>query len=158
MPAPVEVEPPARFRRATRERAQSVGRAGKPLQSPFMAWASKDQLWSHFFGHMRLVSETRLFGFQLLLNAQARRLSASWRRWIMAAEKPEQNGKQRPPPVKLSTLSVVYERGDAAPLLDDPLIHCQAGQQLVLAFVLRNALMDYFGALRRTTNGRGARP
>ena len=62
----------------------------------------------------------------------------------MAAEKPEQNGKQRPPPVKLSTLSVVYERGDAAPLLDDPLIHCQAGQQLVLAFVLRNALMDYF--------------
>jgi hypothetical protein len=76
----------------------------------------------------------------------------------MAAEKPEQNGKQRPPPVKLSTLSVVYERGDAAPLLDDPLIHCQAGQQLVLAFVLRNALMDYFGALRRKTNGRGARP
>ena len=62
----------------------------------------------------------------------------------MAAEKPEQNGKQRPPPVKLSTFSVVYERGDAAPLLDDPLIHCQAGQQLVLAFVSRNALMDYF--------------
>jgi len=48
-----------------------------------------------FFGHMRLVSETRLFGFQFLLNAQARRLSASWRRWIMAAEKPEQNGKQK---------------------------------------------------------------
>jgi len=63
---------------------------------------------------------------------------------MMAAEKPEQNGKQRPPPVKLSTFSVVYERGDAAPLLDDPLIHCQADQQLVLAFVSRNALMDYF--------------
>ena len=62
----------------------------------------------------------------------------------MAAEKPEQNGKQRPPPVKLSTFSVVSERPDAAPLLDDPLIHCQAGQQLVLAFVSRNALMDYF--------------
>ena len=62
----------------------------------------------------------------------------------MAAEKPEQNGKQRPPPVKLSTFSVVYERGDAAPLLDDPLIHCQAGQQLVLAYVSRTALMDYF--------------
>lgn len=62
----------------------------------------------------------------------------------MAAEKPEQNGKQRPPPVKLSTFSVVYERGDSAPLLDDPLIHCKAGQQLVLAFVSRNALMDYF--------------
>jgi hypothetical protein len=28
--------------------------------------------------------------------------------------------------------------------LDDPLIHCQAGQQFVLAYVSRNALVDYF--------------
>jgi hypothetical protein len=62
----------------------------------------------------------------------------------MAPKKPEQNGKQRPPPMKLSMFSVLHERGDAAPLLDDPLIHCQAGQQLVLAYVSRNALMDYF--------------
>ena len=46
--------------------------------------------------------------------------------------------------MKLSKFSVVHERGDAAPLLDDPLIHCQAGQQLVLAYVSRTALMDYF--------------
>jgi hypothetical protein len=46
--------------------------------------------------------------------------------------------------MKLSMFSVVHERGDAAPLLDDPLIQCQAGQQLVLAYVLRTALMDYF--------------
>jgi hypothetical protein len=46
--------------------------------------------------------------------------------------------------MKLSMFSVVHERGDAAPLLDDPLIHCQAGRQLVLAYVSRIALMDYF--------------
>ena len=46
--------------------------------------------------------------------------------------------------MKLSKFSVVHERGDTAPLLDDPLIHCQAGQQLVLAYVSRTALMDYF--------------
>ena len=40
--------------------------------------------------------------------------------------------------------SVVHERGAAAPLLDDPLIHCQAARQLVLAYVSRSALMDYF--------------
>src|SRR5436189_5883447 len=47
-------------------------------------------------------------------------------------------------PMKPSTFHVVHERGDAAPLLDDPLIHCQAGRQLVLAYVSRTALMDYF--------------
>jgi hypothetical protein len=46
--------------------------------------------------------------------------------------------------MKLSMFSVVHERGDAAPLLDDPLIHCQAARQLVLAYVSRTALMDYF--------------
>ena len=35
-------------------------------------------------------------------------------------------------------------RGDSAPLLDDPLIHCFGGKQLVLAYVSRQALMDYF--------------
>ena len=59
------------FCRAITERAQTVGRAGKPLHGPIPLLASKDQLWGHFFGHMRLVSETRLFGFQFLLNAQA---------------------------------------------------------------------------------------
>ena len=47
-------------------------------------------------------------------------------------------------PMKLSMFSVVHERGDTAPLLDDPLIHCQAARQLVLAYVSRAALMDYF--------------
>ena len=46
--------------------------------------------------------------------------------------------------MKLSMFGVVHERGDAAPLLDDPLIHCQANKQLVLANVSRMALMDYF--------------
>jgi hypothetical protein len=46
--------------------------------------------------------------------------------------------------MKLSKFSVVHERGDAAPLLDDPLIHCQFNRQLVLAYVSRTALMDYF--------------
>ena len=46
--------------------------------------------------------------------------------------------------MKLSKFNVVHERGATAPLLDDPLIHCQAGQQLVLAYVSRTALMDYF--------------
>ena len=31
-----------------------------------------------------------------------------------------------------------------APLLDDPLIRCQAGEQLVLAYVSHTALMNYF--------------
>ena len=44
----------------------------------------------------------------------------------------------------LSMFSVVHKRGDVAPLLDDPLIHCQAGGKLVLAYVSRTALMDYF--------------
>ena len=46
--------------------------------------------------------------------------------------------------MKLSMFSVVHERGDTAPLLDDPLIRCQAGEQLVLAYVSRTALMNYF--------------
>jgi len=53
------------------------------------------------------------------------------------------NGKQSDP-IKLSIFSVVLEGGDTAPLLDDPLIRCQAGEQLVLAYVSHTALMDYF--------------
>jgi hypothetical protein len=53
------------------------------------------------------------------------------------------NGKQGDP-IKLSMFSVVQEGGDIAPILDDPLIRCQAGEQLVLAYVSRTALMDYF--------------
>ena len=52
---------------------------------PIPLLASKDQLSGHFFGPMRLVSEIRLFGFQFLLNAQARRFphpgaGGSWQR------------------------------------------------------------------------------
>jgi hypothetical protein len=46
--------------------------------------------------------------------------------------------------MKLSMFNVVHERGDAAPLLDDPLVHCYAGNQFVLAYISRQALMDYF--------------
>jgi hypothetical protein len=38
----------------------------------------------------------------------------------------------------------VLEGGDTAPLLDDPLIRCQAGEQLVLAYVSHTAFMGYF--------------
>jgi hypothetical protein len=53
------------------------------------------------------------------------------------------NGRQEDP-IRLSMFSVVLEGGGTAPLLDNPLIRCQAGEQLVLAYVLRTALMDYF--------------
>jgi hypothetical protein len=43
----------------------------------------------------------------------------------------------------LSSFAVVHERGDVAST-DDPLIHCYSGRQLVLAYVARNALMDWF--------------
>ena len=47
--------------------------------------------------------------------------------------------------MQLSSFAVVRERDDAALFLDDPLIHCFAGNQIiVLAFVSRAALMDYF--------------
>jgi hypothetical protein len=48
--------------------------------------------------------------------------------------------------MKLTDYVVVHERGSASPLLDDPLVHCRAGKQLVLAYVSRQALMDYFRA------------
>jgi hypothetical protein len=44
--------------------------------------------------------------------------------------------------MKLSMFAVVHERPDASALLDDPLVHCHAGKQLVLAYVSRNALED----------------
>jgi hypothetical protein len=46
--------------------------------------------------------------------------------------------------MQLSSFAVVHERGDAPPLMDHPLIHCFAGNQIVLAYVSRQALMDYF--------------
>lgn len=46
--------------------------------------------------------------------------------------------------MKLSSFSVVHARGDAAATIDDPLVHCFAGNQIVLAYVSREALMDYF--------------
>lgn len=46
----------------------------------------------------------------------------------------------------LSEFTVVHERGsgDSGSSFDDPLIHCFDGRQLVLAFVHRIALDDYF--------------
>jgi len=44
----------------------------------------------------------------------------------------------------LSQFAVVHERGDTAPLIDSPLVHCYAGKQLVLTYIAREALMDYF--------------
>jgi hypothetical protein len=45
--------------------------------------------------------------------------------------------------MKHSMFSVVLDGGDTAPLLDDPLIRCQAGELLVLAYVSRTALTIY---------------
>jgi hypothetical protein len=46
--------------------------------------------------------------------------------------------------MKLSDFIVVHARGEAAQSLDDPIIHCFAGEQVVLVYVSRQALMDYF--------------
>src|SRR5258708_5306047 len=46
--------------------------------------------------------------------------------------------------MKLSNFNVVHARPEAAVYLDDPLVHCFAGDQVVLAYVSRQALMDYF--------------
>lgn len=46
--------------------------------------------------------------------------------------------------MKLSDFSVVHARGNTGAFLDDPLIHCFAGQQVLLVYVSRQALMDYF--------------
>jgi hypothetical protein len=46
--------------------------------------------------------------------------------------------------MKLSSFVVVHERGDASPMLDHPLVHCFAEKQIVLAYISRQALMDYF--------------
>lgn len=54
----------------------------------------------------------------------------------------------------LSDFAVVHERGsDGGASFADPLIHCFDGKQLVLAFINRQALGDYFrvpGDQRRT--------
>ena len=49
--------------------------------------------------------------------------------------------------MKLTDFAVVHERGGASAHFDDPLVHCFAGKQIVLAFVSRQALMDYFHIL-----------
>jgi hypothetical protein len=46
--------------------------------------------------------------------------------------------------MQLSSFAVVHERGDAALLPDDSVIQCFAGNQVVLACIGRQALMDYF--------------
>lgn len=44
----------------------------------------------------------------------------------------------------LANFTVEYERGDAAQRLDDPLVRCHSGKQIVLTDIERNALEDYF--------------
>jgi hypothetical protein len=46
--------------------------------------------------------------------------------------------------MQLSSFEVAHARGDAGLIIDDPLIRCFAGDQMVLAYVSRQALMDYF--------------
>jgi hypothetical protein len=47
--------------------------------------------------------------------------------------------------MQLSNFNVVHARDDASStVLTDPLVHCHAGDQVVLAYVSRRALMDYF--------------
>jgi hypothetical protein len=43
--------------------------------------------------------------------------------------------------MKLLMFAVVHAHDGA---FDDPLVHCHAGDQLVLAYISRQALMDYF--------------
>ena len=45
--------------------------------------------------------------------------------------------------MRLSDFNVVHGRDDVS-ALDDPLVHCFDGKQVVLAYVARQALMDYF--------------
>jgi hypothetical protein len=55
--------------------------------------------------------------------------------------------------MSLSEFSVVHERSGGGSNFDDSLIHCFDGKRLVLAFVARQALDDYFrvpDAQRRT--------
>jgi hypothetical protein len=46
--------------------------------------------------------------------------------------------------MKQSMFAVVSARDDASAFLDDPLVGCYAGKQIVLAYISRQALMDYF--------------
>jgi hypothetical protein len=55
--------------------------------------------------------------------------------------------------VPLSEFQVIHERGGGGPSFGDPLIRCIDGDQVVLAFVSRTGLDDYFrvpGGERRT--------
>jgi len=44
----------------------------------------------------------------------------------------------------LSHFAVVRARGGASAILDDPLVHCFADKQVVLTYVSRQTLMEYF--------------
>jgi hypothetical protein len=60
--------------------------------------------------------------------------------------------QQSGPTMALSDFAVVHARTDGeAHTIDEPLIHCFDGRQLVLAFVARTALADYFRMPRRPT-------
>jgi len=54
------------------------------------------------------------------------------------------SGRQTERPYKALDVQCCARGRRTAPLLDDPLIRCQAGEQLVLAYVSRTALMNYF--------------
>jgi hypothetical protein len=74
---------------------------------------------------------------------RAVRRQANWFRGI--ASRANFGRFERPPLkglfMKLSTLAVVHARNEG---FGDPLIHCHAGKQLVLTYVARKALEDYF--------------
>jgi hypothetical protein len=46
--------------------------------------------------------------------------------------------------MKLSRFAVVQERDRASAILEDPLVHCFDDKQVVLTYVSRQALIDYF--------------
>ncbi len=44
----------------------------------------------------------------------------------------------------LTSFEIAHARGDAAPMLGDPLVRCESNRQLVLAYISQQALRDYF--------------
>jgi hypothetical protein len=82
----------------------------------------------------------------------ATRKAASTSSLTLTTEKPDLTSQkqQRGRIMALSDFAVVHARTDGEEhTVDAPLIHCFDGRQLVLAFVERTALADYFRMARR---------
>jgi hypothetical protein len=78
-----------------------------------------------------------LHQYQISPGVSCRRYSGSFERPIEGV------------PKKHSAFAAAHEPGDASALLDDPLVHCYSGKQLVLTYISRQTLMDYFPGPRR---------